>query len=237
MLKAMQNWLPVGQVPDFYSGALSAQIQIPQHSANKNPKRLRGTVLEDLRRMLEDAQMDNSTSVSWLSHGRAFKITKKEQFTQSVLPRYFKAKKFTYFSDVLRIWGFVRLKGKEHKGAYYHRFFVRGRPELSRHLSRKEMKESMKDWPPSNVEPDLHSPDADRLVDRSFSATSTSITAVAAPPIADFQHAAGTTILATAETINPSIEAAASASVNEDTTSSKEKCKRSEFVAQHSVEV
>ncbi|KAL3933459.1 MAG: hypothetical protein SGBAC_010390 [Bacillariaceae sp.] len=168
MFNSMKNWLPIDQVPDFYksgTGQVFAEAPAKEGPATgnpKNPKRLRGTVLEDLRNMLEDAEQENSTIVTWLPHGRAFSVTDKAAFVAAVLPRYFKAKKFTYFSDILRIWGFVRLK-KQDRGAYCHRLFVRGKPELTRNLSRKQMKESMSGWPPPSGEPDLYGSEATDL--------------------------------------------------------------------------
>mmetsp|Transcript_43863 Transcript_43863/g.105831 ORF Transcript_43863/g.105831 Transcript_43863/m.105831 type:complete len:806 (+) Transcript_43863:274-2691(+) len=168
MFNSMKNWLPIDQVPDFYksgTGQVFSEAPIkegPVTANPKNPKRLRGTVLEDLRNMLEDAEQEGSTIVTWLPHGRAFAVTDKAKFVAAVLPRYFKAKKFTYFSDILRIWGFVRLK-KRDRGAYFHRLFVRGKPELTRNLSRKQMKESMAGWPPAAGEPDLYGPGATSL--------------------------------------------------------------------------
>ncbi|CAJ1934513.1 unnamed protein product [Cylindrotheca closterium] len=186
MFNSMKNWLPIDQVPDFYnSGTGQVFSEAPKKEAPatanpKNPKRLRGTVLEDLRNMLEDAEQENSTSVTWLPHGRAFFVTDKASFVTLVLPRYFKAKKFTYFSDILRIWGFVRLK-KQDKGAYFHRLFVRGKPELTRNLSRKQMKESMAGWPPPSGEPDLYGSEAAGLTSGSTKglAPSTGIVGIA----------------------------------------------------------
>jgi hypothetical protein len=165
MLKAMEDWLPIGQVPDFYaSGICNALSETPRTDAAaavvqyaQNPKKLRGTVPEDLRNMLEDAETEgNHTIVSWLPHGRAFKVHNKSFFIERILSRYFKATKFTYFSDTLRIWGFARLKKGKDKGAYFHRYFVRGNPSLSRHLSRQQMKQAMASWPPSEGETDLY---------------------------------------------------------------------------------
>jgi hypothetical protein len=179
MLHAMENWLPAGQVPDFYApGTTMALSEDPSRVFDqttaagshdpadpngtafiKNPKKLRGTVPEDLRTMLQDAQYEgNENIVSWLSHGRAFKVHNKNQFVQKIMPRYFKATKFTYFSDTLRIWGFARLKKvPKDRGAYYHCKFVRGDAALSRHLSREQMKNAMANYPPpGGVEPDLY---------------------------------------------------------------------------------
>lgn len=179
MLKAMEDWLPPGHVPDFYAsgtgGALSEThrntIEVPQNVTCKNPKQLRGTVPEDLRRMLEDAEHEgNARIVSWLPHGRAFKVHDKVAFVNQILPRYFKVSKFTYFSDALRMWGWHRLKGRYDKGSYYHKLFVRGQPQLTRHLHRIQMKKSMIPWPPSQGEPNLYispPPLADLLRDSS----------------------------------------------------------------------
>ena len=179
MLKVMEDWLPPGQVPDFYaSGRGNVLSEIHKNTAEssasnlplaKNPKKLRGTVLEDLRQMLEEAETSgNQAMVSWLPHGRAFKVHQKNQFVQKIMPRYFKATKFTYFSDTLRIWGFARLKRGKDKGAYFHRNFVRGEPGLSRHLSRTHMRQAMAGWPPEAGEPDLYSHDAARLLEESM---------------------------------------------------------------------
>eukprot|EP00980_Cylindrotheca_fusiformis_P025774 scaffold14589_cov106-Cylindrotheca_fusiformis.AAC.3 len=205
MLKAMQTWLPVGQVPNFYSsghgdmfseGAAAAPTATTattttatsrplrnemghsflncSNNNSRNPKRLRGVVLEDLRKMLEDAEAENNTSVvTWLKHGRAFQIVDTKVFAETVMPRYFKAKKYTYFSDILRIWGFVRLQTTD-KGAYFHRLFVKGKPALTRNLSRQQMKQSMKGWPLKNKwEPDLYSPDADQQIEEFLSTNGT----------------------------------------------------------------
>jgi hypothetical protein len=171
MLQNMEDWLPVGQVPDFYaSGICSALSETPRADTTtaaaaavqqytNNPKKLRGTVPEDLRNMLEDAETEgNHAIVSWLPHARAFKVHNKPIFIERIMSRYFKATKFTYFSDTLRIWGFARLKKGRDKGAYFHRYFVRGNPSLSRHLSRQQMKQAMASWPPSEGETDLYNP-------------------------------------------------------------------------------
>lgn len=133
--------------------------------------------------MLEDAEQENSNVVTWLPHGKAFKVSNKNAFVASVLPRYFKAKKFTYFSDILRIWGFVRLK-KQDRGAYFHRLFAKGKPELSRNLSRKQMKESMSGWPLPGGEPNLYADGAENLIAEGFSTSpSDGIDTTAALPI------------------------------------------------------
>ena len=163
MHEAMENWLPSGQIPDFNaSGFCSAFSEAPRTDGTsniraKNPRKLRGTACEDLRQMLEEAAENGDEEiVSWMSHGRAFKVHIKSEFAEKIMPRYFKAKKFQYFSDTLRIWGFQRLKNGKDKGAYFHRFFVRGNPSLTRHLSRQQMRQAMNNWPGPKGELDLY---------------------------------------------------------------------------------
>lgn len=168
MLEAMENWLPVGRVPDFNSASSkgnallensSAFVQTDGTGSVKNPKRLRGTILEDIRQMLQVTDEDAAEKkiVSWMPHGRAFKVHKKDAFVKVIMPRYFKTAKLTHLSDTLRIWGFCRLKAKgPDKGAYFHVHFVRGEASLTRHLSRQQMKGAMANWPGTGGEPDLY---------------------------------------------------------------------------------
>lgn len=172
MFEVMKDWLPAGFLPNFYASGsgniLSETNQQPVKPAPnvtcKNVKRLRGTVPEDLRQMLEEAEEEgNAQLVSWLSHGRAFKVHDKAAFADHILPRYFKASKYTYFSDALRMWGWQRIKHGRDKGAYYHVLFVKGQPQLTRHLTRIQMKNSMTPWPPAEGEPNLYAPQENNM--------------------------------------------------------------------------
>jgi hypothetical protein len=121
----------------------------------ENPKKLRGKVPEDLREILNE--VGNQRIISWLPHGKAFKIHNRTEFIEKILPQYYKSTKFSYFADIIRCWGFVRLKqSKRDKGAYYHKLFVRDNPRLTTHLPRQQMKKVMSDWPPDGKEPDLY---------------------------------------------------------------------------------
>ena len=100
MLKAMEDWLPAGHLPNFYASGIGEVLsetrkepmEPPPNVTCKNPKRLRGTVPEDLRQMLEEAEEEGNTHiVAWLPHGRAFKVYNKAAFSKTILPRYFKA--------------------------------------------------------------------------------------------------------------------------------------------------
>ena len=68
-----------------------------------NQKKLRGSMIEDIREMLDVARKERrDTVVGWLVHGRAFKIYNKELFVKDFLPRFSKVTKFENFADALR---------------------------------------------------------------------------------------------------------------------------------------
>jgi hypothetical protein len=66
--------------------------------------------------------------VSFLPHGRAFKIHDAERFTNEILPKYFRHSKWVSFSRQLSLYGFRRVRREsDDPGAYYHELFLRGR--------------------------------------------------------------------------------------------------------------
>lgn len=69
---------------------------------------------------------ENSDVISWLPHGKGFIIRKKEEFSNDVLPKYFKEAKFTSFTRKLNRWGFTRVTRGTESGAYYHPYFQQG---------------------------------------------------------------------------------------------------------------
>lgn len=55
-----------------------------------------GTYIKKLHEMLEDAEKDgNQRIVSWMPHGRAFRVHQEDEFVEQIMPKYFK---------VSRIW-------------------------------------------------------------------------------------------------------------------------------------
>ena len=56
-----------------------------------------------------DKHKNNNFCVSWLSDGKSFVVSNPDEFTRQVLPKYFKATKFTSFTRKLSRWGFRQL--------------------------------------------------------------------------------------------------------------------------------
>jgi HSF-type DNA-binding len=108
-------------------------------------KKDRGLVKENfplkLYLMLECVNdSDHSKIVSWQSHGRAFKVHNKEKFANEVLPKHFRPLGgYASFQRQLNIYGFLRLVNNgPDQGVYYHKFFLRCRPDLCELIQRNE---------------------------------------------------------------------------------------------------
>lgn len=115
----------------------------PVEDQNYQPRRVRGTTTpfpDLLYAVLQDPV--NTASITWQTHGRAFRVTNQAAFVENVMPKYFRNSKFTSFQRQLSLYGFLRLTCKDNPdyGAYYHEFFLRGHPRLCRHITRKRVK-------------------------------------------------------------------------------------------------
>lgn len=96
-----------------------------------------------LHSILEHAQKNsNSSIISWLPSGKAFKIHKPKEFAEIIMPQYFNQTKYRSFQRQLYIYGFDRIKDKssEDFGAYFHELFLRGASDLCLDMTRKKIK-------------------------------------------------------------------------------------------------
>ena len=77
--------------------------------------------------------------ISWMPHGRAWKIHNRDLLVNQVLPNYFAQTKYESFTRQLNGWGFKRLhqKGPDFK-SFYHECFLRGLPQLTWLMKRVE---------------------------------------------------------------------------------------------------
>jgi len=70
--------------------------------------------------------------ISWMPHGRAWKIHNKDLLVSEVVPKYFVQSKYQSFARQLNGWGFKRLQQAGNDfNAYYHECFLRGMPQLA----------------------------------------------------------------------------------------------------------
>ena len=72
-----------------------------------------------------------SSIISWLPHGRAFKIHNENRFEKEIMAKYFKNKKIDSFKRQLYLYGFQKVGKKfTDSGAYFHELLIIGRFDL-----------------------------------------------------------------------------------------------------------
>lgn len=93
--------------------------------------------------------------VSWMPHGRSWKVHKPREFEVKVIPAYFEHSKFSSFIRQANGWGFRRMnrKGSPDRNSYYHEQFLRGKPYLLKEMKRPL--QNMKPLADVNTEPYL----------------------------------------------------------------------------------
>lgn len=98
------------------------------------------------------ASKELSSIIEWLPHGRAWRILNPRIFEIHVLPKYFNHNKLSSFVRQTNGWGFRRLTQGYDRNAYYHEYFLRDLPHLSKKMVRPKVSQKRA------VEPD-HEPD------------------------------------------------------------------------------
>jgi hypothetical protein len=94
-----------------------------------------------LHELLEETDKGHSSVVSWLPGGKAFKVHKKGDFCNELMPAFFNSSKYKTFQRSLNLWGFKCVARGTDKGAcYYHQFFVRGNVDLCKNMMRVKIK-------------------------------------------------------------------------------------------------
>ena len=74
--------------------------------------------------------------ISWLPHGRAWRIIKPKEFEKYVIPKFFRSAKYASFMRQVNGWAFTRVTEGPDLNAYYHEMFLRGIPSLCFQMKR-----------------------------------------------------------------------------------------------------
>uniref|UniRef100_A0A7S4K5Z1 HSF-type DNA-binding domain-containing protein n=1 Tax=Odontella aurita TaxID=265563 RepID=A0A7S4K5Z1_9STRA len=74
--------------------------------------------------------------VTWLPHGRSWRVLDSAEFERRVLPQYFDHRKFSSFIRQANGWGFRRMTTGCDRNTYYHELFLRGMPFLCKKMKR-----------------------------------------------------------------------------------------------------
>lgn len=98
----------------------------------------------------------HSDIITWMPHGRAWKVLDKERLLKQVLPKYYVCSKVESFTRQLSGWGFKRLHSNGPDfGCYYHECFLRGIPQITS-LIRRLPPGGGKKIPLKSEEPDFY---------------------------------------------------------------------------------
>mmetsp|Transcript_83053 Transcript_83053/g.240329 ORF Transcript_83053/g.240329 Transcript_83053/m.240329 type:complete len:225 (-) Transcript_83053:111-785(-) len=79
---------------------------------------------------LAEQDPDEAYVISWSESGKAFRITDVDDFAATVLPKYFRTRKFSSFQRNLNLYGFTKVRKGPDTDMYAHPSFVRRQPEL-----------------------------------------------------------------------------------------------------------
>jgi hypothetical protein len=106
--------------------------------------------------MLIDVEKKGDDSiVSWLPHGKAFKVHDKQRFVAEIMPQYFFSNKYKSFQRNLNLWNFECVRQGTNKGSCFHPLFLRDLPQLCHRMMRQQTDQTARSPKSSKKEPML----------------------------------------------------------------------------------
>jgi len=82
------------------------------------------------------AQKEFNEIVTWMPHGRSWKVLKPNIFESMVMPLFFEYSNYHSFNRLVNAWSFRRVSSGPDRGSYYHELFLRGKPHLQKYMRR-----------------------------------------------------------------------------------------------------
>jgi HSF-type DNA-binding len=82
------------------------------------------------------AQPEFKEIITWMPHGRSWKVLKPNLFESLVMPLFFEYRNYHSFNRLINAWSFRRISSGPDRGSYYHELFLRGMPLLHKHMRR-----------------------------------------------------------------------------------------------------
>jgi hypothetical protein len=110
----------------------SIGIRLP-HDPSIDPAQFINT----LWKILED--QSNSNALGWERDGMSFTINDEDTFATRLLPIHFKHSSVSNFLRQIQAFGFRKNVKSQRELSFMHESFVRGRPDLLAHITRKNM--------------------------------------------------------------------------------------------------
>eukprot|EP00934_Nitzschia_sp_Nitz4_P006946 Nitzschia sp. Nitz4//scaffold85_size83877//13680//15091//NITZ4_005218-RA/size83877-augustus-gene-0.158-mRNA-1//-1//CDS//3329559104//6936//frame0 len=82
------------------------------------------------------AQKEFHDIITWMPHGRSWKVLKPNLFESLVMPLFFEYSNYHSFNRLVNAWSFRRISTGPDRGSYYHELFLRGKPHLQKFMRR-----------------------------------------------------------------------------------------------------
>lgn len=82
------------------------------------------------------AQKEFNGIISWMPHGRSWKVLEPNVFETMVMPLFFEYSNYHSFNRLVNAWSFRRVSSGPDRGSYYHELFLRGKPHLQKYMRR-----------------------------------------------------------------------------------------------------
>jgi len=101
----------------------SISFSLAQGNATRDP-----TFVVKLHMILSNSKFESI--VTWLPHGRSWRIIRPKDFEEKVIPLYFRHGRYSSFMRQVNGWGFRRVTGGSDYNSYYHQVSLVGREAL-----------------------------------------------------------------------------------------------------------
>ena len=79
--------------------------------------------------------------INWIDNGKGFIIENLYDFTENILPKYYRHKNYSSFVRQLNMYDFHKKKNSENKFIFYHENFIKDKKDLIKKIKRKNKKE------------------------------------------------------------------------------------------------
>ena len=124
---------------------LNQKHQRPQNNENLNEIKTKKedypNFLLKLYTILETPEYKNI--INWSEDGKYFSITNLHDFTENILPKFYKHNNFSSFVRQLNMYDFHKKRSNQNEHIFQHPKFIKGKQDLIKTIKRKNKKENM----------------------------------------------------------------------------------------------
>mmetsp|Transcript_14739 Transcript_14739/g.28004 ORF Transcript_14739/g.28004 Transcript_14739/m.28004 type:complete len:314 (+) Transcript_14739:58-999(+) len=111
--------------------------KVPPQKGYEHPKEIKDmTFSQKVHDILSTEEYEKW--ISWMPHGRSFKIHVPVMFESQVCPKYFNHKRYSSFLRELNNYGFKHISKGTDRNTYYNEFMLKDRPHLCQYMPKRK---------------------------------------------------------------------------------------------------